>query len=846
MKKIYPAFLVAFFLITGFRATAQLTPYYSFSKLTSSYNAITGGTVFGTNFSDDEIYIDATNPQGSFGSATGVGLPIGFNFKFNDIVYDVIGISNNGWITLGQSAFGSSAVNSDLGGQSTFNSPMAFLNSSAPLALQAKISAFATDLQQQSGADLRMETIGVSPNQTMVVQFSGFREDFNSGESIDFQIRLMETSNIVEIMYGNITINGSSDICQVGLRGSASGADFNLLDIHSPNTWSTPATGATVFADADYINMQPALGQTYRWTPPPVCSGFPAIHGVVASSTLICPGLGFSQLGLASSYTNSGISYAWQTSTISPTGPFTPISGFSTSGMVTPTTNVVSWYRPVITCANAGSSTLSAIQVNIAGTTTSTTPYYESFEGPNSTSNFLPNCSWLRTDTTHCKTSTLSNSSNRTPRSGNGFAFFDISNGNGGNNPLEYYSNGIQLNAGVTYSASVWFITSGFSNFNTVKLMYGPNQSSQGLITLASVGFPQNNNYTSLSNTFVVASSGIYYLSVQSNAGNFGNFLAFDDLSVIAPCTLVQNPMNFNLNAAGAICYGDSTVLSASGADNFDWSSGQNTYTIAVSPGITTTYSVVGTNTLSGCTTTLSAQIVVNPTPLISIISFDNELCAGQSLNMVATGGNQYNWSTGSNSALVSVSPGVTTTYSVTGVNGYGCQATATQVIIVNPLPVISVTGNTTVCAGESLNLKGNGAISYEWMSANLYIQSTSISPVIQASAVYTVMGTDAHGCSGTTIISVTAEKCTGLTSLSGVNSNVRIFPNPGTGEFTLELNNGLSKTIEVTDLTGRIILQSKSNNDLVNFNISALANGVYYVKVTSDNSTETLKVVKH
>ncbi|MEO6306128.1 MAG: T9SS type A sorting domain-containing protein, partial [Bacteroidia bacterium] len=63
--------------------------------------------------------------------------------------------------------------------------------------------------------------------------------------------------------------------------------------------------------------------------------------------------------------------------------------------------------------------------------------------------------------------------------------------------------------------------------------------------------------------------------------------------------------------------------------------------------------------------------------------------------------------------------------------------------------------------------------------------------------------------------------------------------------EFTVELNNGSAKTIQVMDLTGRIIISNATSNDKIDFNMNALANGIYYVKIQSNNSVEVIKIVK-
>jgi hypothetical protein len=59
-------------------------------------------------------------------------------------------------------------------------------------------------------------------------------------------------------------------------------------------------------------------------------------------------------------------------------------------------------------------------------------------------------------------------------------------------------------------------------------------------------------------------------------------------------------------------------------------------------------------------------------------------------------------------------------------------------------------------------------------------------------------------------------------------------------------LNNNAAKTVQVSDLTGRVVMTGSSNTDKVNVNISSLANGIYYVKIQSNNAVETIKVVKN
>jgi hypothetical protein len=71
------------------------------------------------------------------------------------------------------------------------------------------------------------------------------------------------------------------------------------------------------------------------------------------------------------------------------------------------------------------------------------------------------------------------------------------------------------------------------------------------------------------------------------------------------------------------------------------------------------------------------------------------------------------------------------------------------------------------------------------------------------------------------------------------------VYPNPNTGVFTIQSNVTSIKTIEVIDLTGRVLSSKISSSDKVDFNINTLANGIYYVRIQTDKTVEVIKIVK-
>ena len=78
---------------------------------------------------------------------------------------------------------------------------------------------------------------------------------------------------------------------------------------------------------------------------------------------------------------------------------------------------------------------------------------------------------------------------------------------------------------------------------------------------------------------------------------------------------------------------------------------------------------------------------------------------------------------------------------------------------------------------------------------------------------------------------------------------SVNIFPNPATNRFTAEVAlPGVSKYLEysIRDASGRQLFRAKKDNvqnDKVEFNISALPTGQYFLMVRTENGVATYPV---
>lgn len=584
------------------------------------------------------------------------------------------------------------------------------------------------------------------------------------------------------------------------------------------------------------------------------CSGTPSSANTIGTPTApVCMGdILDLQLGTLSS--DIGITYQWLSSPTSTAGPWTVISGETDIMYTTPPVNANTYYGIAVTCTNAAGSTTIAGSAILSGVITDQVPYYEGFEGI-TRPNKLPNCSWVGTNMGGTTlTYTNSNTGNRFPRNGTKFASF-FYNPSGVN---YFYTNGIQMYSGITYSAAVWWTTeyTGANNWTDLSILVGPNQSTTGLVQVATTSGPAVSNiYKLLSNTFQVPTSGIYYVAIRGTAtSGAANWLTWDDLSVTIPCQLNSPTVNLTANNQ-TICAGEEVILDASGADTYTWTAGTNmganTSSVSEFPLIPTVYGVIGTNALTGCSITQNINIMVNPSPSVLLYANTPTVCAGKPVNLTAFGAASYQWNPiPGSSAMVVVNPTVTTTYSVIGTDPNGCSGSAAQTITVSPLPNVNVTQSapTQMCADDFQTLTGTGAATYVWISSAsgnvMQGNPLTISNLPVGGVTYTVTGTDVFGCSNTSMVTQNVDACTGL-SKNGALSGLSVYPNPTSSALTVELNNNLAKTITVSDLTGRVIMTASNNNSKIDLNLNELANGVYYVKVSSDNASEVIKVVK-
>lgn len=358
-KKSFKQTMFVIILVLGIRNTANAqVSAYSFAQSSGSFSPI-AGTVL-------ETATGNTSATSLNSNVYNVVLP--FNFFFNGISYSSINVSTNGFITFGSTA-PTTTNTSPISGTATY---------------EGAIAAFGRDLSSMYDingitGNISWETIGTAPNREVVVQWKNFRPNNSTSTttaySFSFQIRLSETSNVINTVYesgsyvvGNTSISGT---VQIGLRGTSNSDFNNRLNATSLEFYnSTVGTANSSTQNFNTINAVPGMppsGLTYTWTPP-ACS----VPQGLASGSITTNTANVSWT--APSTAPSGYDIYYSTSNVPPTSTTPPIitniaGTTATLTSLTPLTTYYVWIR-----SNCGSGSTSVWSLSALQLTTNCQP----------------------------------------------------------------------------------------------------------------------------------------------------------------------------------------------------------------------------------------------------------------------------------------------------------------------------------------------------------------------------------------------------------------------------------------------------------------------------------------
>lgn len=304
-----------------------------------------------------------------------------------------------------------------------------------------------------------------------------------------------------------------------------------------------------------------------------------------------------------------------------------------------------------------------------------------------------------------------------------------------------------------------------------------------------------------------LSSSTSNFITVNPPASTVYTLIASNGIcagSLTVPITVIQSP-KLNLSTSNQkVCFGNSTTIFASGADNYNWVpavNNTNANTALVTPSITTNYTVTGYNQAGTVVCSFAKEIEIEVVPVIvPTISNSVTICAGESVKLNAGGSNTYLWypAAGLSSSVTSetyANPKTTTVYSVQVSNGKNCPVTATVLIKVNPLPTVDAGPDVTFNLDEPMFLNGKGSGKLTWIAGEGIIckdcPNTQIKPT--NSSCYQLQAINEFGCK------VIDEVCIEVTKEYNIYIPNVFTPNAdGKNDVFLVYGTGITK-LEVT-----------------------------------------------
>jgi len=562
------------------------------------------------------------------------------------------------------------------------------------------------------------------------------------------------------------------------------------------------------------------------------CSGTPSITDVVASDSTVCSNqtINFS---LSTSYTTTGLSFQWQSSTDGIS--YTNIAG-ATNTTYSGTQTVNTYYQCIISCTNSGLSVTS----NVLYVTMNS--FLSCYCGSASNSN-------LDTDIGNITFGGINN----------GIATPTVSNPTATGTFSDFTSlPALDFAQGNTYTFSMTQITSGATFYDAyVNVFIDWNQDgtfdpvterafNAGLTTVTNptlsgnILIPSNSTLGNTRMRVILNEAGT---ATDPSCGNYGYGETEDYLINIIPCSSAQPTAN-----GDTICLNESVTLTALG-NSVEWFDAAvagtslatgSSYTSALLSSNTTFY-VQSTD--STCRPSSRIAVEVYVTNITTFLAPVNAVCNasnGAASILLITGATaplSYIWTTGETSASISGLTAGNYTLTVTDVNGCSSIASAGVGQVLNTLSLVIAANSLPVCTAANglvsvTTTQGLAPYTYLWSNGGTTSTITGLT-----AGNYFVTMTDANGCTGTISDSINTDNGNLAGSTNAISSVCTAFNGAataigalGTLPYNYIWSNGVTSDVNSGLASGSYVVTISD------------ANGCVYVEtVTVGNNTVLL-----
>jgi hypothetical protein len=578
------------------------------------------------------------------------------------------------------------------------------------------------------------------------------------------------------------------------------------------------------------------------------CTGIPSPNIIGPASPTACAGSSFS-LGLLLPYTSTGITYQWQSSTVSPVGPFTSISGATLSTLSNATITTSTYFNVIITCTNSGLS----ISVNTSVTLVPCT----------SPCNGVPASNTITAvSQTFCSGSSASLTL------------------------LNTYTN-----TGITYQWSASTIQAGpYNNIPgaTLNSFVSPTLTTTTYFGVLITCTNSNQTFSTTQAITVITCTNCFGApAVNSVVPSSQTICAGSSVSLSLVNTYSASGITYQWQSSTVSPAGPFTSIPGATLSNY------------TSPPLNAPlfYNVVITCTSSGISINASASVylMICNAPCTgapgsnSIIPSSQTVCSGSQAslalaNTFSVSGLSYQWYSSSVLAgpyaaipgatlntLVSPSLSSAQFYNlvITCTNSAQSTTLSAQVAVVNCSPCVGIPGTNTIVPTNSVLCYGspailglaqsytNPAVTYQWQSGtispvgpftsiNSATLSTLVSPTLYVSTYFNVIITcTSSGASFSTSQMISVVQCVGVSEMEEKENQLSLIPNPASELVHLVFTVPVDGVVEVVDLSSRLIYHSEISGHVFELNLGGWSKGLYFLRFSNQKGTQTLKLIK-
>lgn len=404
-------------------------------------------------------------------------------------------------------------------------------------------------------------------------------------------------------------------------------------------------------------------------------------------------------------------------------------------------------------------------------------------------------------------------------------------------------------NAGLS---DIFIITLNNMGDTLCSTYYGGEDTDEGKgIAIAGNGYIYN---TGITKSINFPSDGVPYQAFHAGG--------VTDAYLIHLCSMCGEKPIVDLPVTDTVCAGDTLIITAVGIGSYTWSTGSITDTTKIVPVSDTTVYV--TATLGNCIARDSILIVIRPFLSMPALAGDTVICNGDTAILIASSGVTgagYTWysDTGEVNLISNDDTLVTgvlhndTVYYVKVLSA-SCESNLRAVhVTVNQNPVLTLKGDTLICAGESTVLTATGATNYTWTWPSGSDTGSSITTNPSSATTYTVTGSN-NGCSSVSSIKVYPSAypvadagpdqviCLGSSITLGVNTGstgVAYSWSPASGLNNPNARNPQAKPATTTQYVLTVTENACSSSDTVSVIVEECGSMLYVPSAFSPNADE-------